>query len=292
MSFDYIESSRADGHPISLYAFRYGPGDDDFIRYNNTDQFYQVEEPVGGVPTLVTYAPVPINRAGVAASGDLDRSTFEIRLDKDCGLVNLYASYPPSHVVSFVIREGHLGDDDFLVVMSGRLTGLNYEGSEAVLSCEPIFTSLKRVGLRRNYQIPCPHLLFGPSCRADREAATETYTVASVAGARVSFAAGWGAAEGGDVFVGGVAEWTDTDGRFQKRTIVRRDVDTLVLSGPATGLAVAASINLVKGCSHVLVKSGGTVVGDCKDVHDNVLNYGGMLDIPTENPFGVKNGFY
>jgi hypothetical protein len=292
MSFDYRETSRNEGHPVGLYAFRYGPGDEDFIRYNNTDQVYQVEEPIGGVPTLVSYDPVPISRQGVTASGDLDRSTFEIRTDKDCDLVGLYAGYPPSHVVSFIIREGHMGDDEFLVVMSGRIVGLTYEGSEAVFSCEPAFTSIRRAGLRRNYQIPCPHLLFGPDCRASREAATETYTVASVAGARVTFAPGWEDPEIADKFVGGVAEWTDGDGRFQKRTVVKRDGNTLVLTGTATGLLAADSIDLVKGCSHVLVKEGGTVVGDCKDVHANQQNYGGCLDIPSENPFGVKNGFY
>jgi hypothetical protein len=48
--------------------------------------------------------------------------------------------------VSLIIRQGHIGDPDseFLVIWAGRIVAAHREGGEAVLSGEPVSTSLRR----------------------------------------------------------------------------------------------------------------------------------------------------
>lgn len=294
MTFDYRETSRQDGHPISLYFFRYGEGADDYFAFNSSD--IEVDFDHGGVLGVVTYEPRPIDRDGISASGDLDKSTLTLQVSRTNPLAVMLNASPVSYPVTFEIREGHLGDGEFLIAMVGRVLGLTYDGSEASLICEPIQTSMGRNGLRRNYQFPCPHVLYGTRCGANKAAATSVHEVVSVAGPEVTLTPNWVDEATRATFINGTAEWARADdGRKERRTIIRiKDNATIILSGPGSALANGADITLIKGCSHVLEldAEAGTITGDCVDVHDNVQNFGGCLTIPTENPIGAKNPYY
>jgi hypothetical protein len=291
MSFEDFEGSRALGDPIQLFKFTFGPGLSDYYAYTDSTE----EQTVDGI----TYTPVPIQRDTINADGTLDKSAIKINTDMGTGLAELFRVYPPAYVVSLVIRQGHIGDPDseFLVVWAGRIVAAQREGGEAVLSAEPVSTSLRRPGLRRHYQYGCPHQLYGPQCRADKASKTVTATVASVTGATVTLDAGWEGAFDPAKFLGGLLEWVNDDGLTDRRTILRISGDTLSLSGIAKDVTVAMSVDVVLGCNHQALASKG---GDCEGLHvpedastpTNLPNYGGEPWIPVKNPIGTYNNYY
>jgi hypothetical protein len=283
MSFSDRESSRELGDPVQCFLFRYGPDPANYYAYTDSTQ----EQAVDGI----IYVPRPVNRDTINADGTLDKSAIKIAIDVGTEVAELFRVYPPAYVVSLVIRQGHIGDPDseFLVIWAGRIVACQREGSEAQLSGEPVSTSLRRPGLRRHYQYGCPHVLYGPMCRADKASKTLSATVASVDGATVVMNSGWNGAFDADKFLGGLFEWVDDDGLTDRRAILRITGDTLSLSGIVAGLAASDTVSVVLGCNH---KAYAEDDGDCLPLHNNIANFGGCRWIPTKNPIGFHNNYY
>lgn len=283
MSFTEFETSRDRGEPLNLFLFQYGP--DAAHRLGMTD----AEQPI--VFDGTSYIPEPMSRDTLKASGTLDKSMLEIRTDRDNPVAELFRIYPPSQVVRLSIFQGHRDDPErqFLVVWTGRVLNVKWEGSECRFSCEPIATSLRRPGLRRRYQIACPHILYGPICRANKEAATSPATVVTANDGSRSMVVNY-TLNGDDLrtFRGGTVEWTTPDGLRESRTILRLQGEgartTLTLGGIIRQLPAGYTVNLVRGCGHNL--------DDCGNLHQNLPNYGGMPWIPSKNPIGRYSPYY
>lgn len=282
MTYDEQESSRTKGKPASLYFFRYGDTPDAYIAYTDAERSVSLNfDPDIGT---VIFSAIAIKRGAIVASGALDKAPLAVRTPHDADLADLFMDHPPSQVVTLTIWDGHFGEDDFALVWSGRVLSHASEGNEAVYTCEPISTSLKRTGLTRNYQISCPLVLYGPDCRADQEAATVSSHAVTVSGPVVSLPDDWAPADQKSAYVAGFATWIRVDGRTERRTIIKlTSPNIMVLSGTASGLEPSLEIKLTLGCPHDLE--------GCSNLHNNIQNYGGQWLIPTENPFGIKNNF-
>jgi hypothetical protein len=283
MSFAPYEESAESGQPVQLFLFRYGP---------LTAEYYAYTDHYGALTvSSIAYEPVPIERDAIDANGTLDKSNLTVRLDIGTELAELFRVYPPPNVVSLVIAAGHVGDPDsqFIVSWAGRVVGATRDGSELVLSCEPVSTSMRRPGLRRHYQIGCMHQLFGPQCQADKDAATVASTVSSISGATVTLPGGWNGAFAAEKFLGGLLEWTPAGSSTDRRTILRITGNVLSLSGIPRNLDVADAVDVVLGCNHKAYAEDG---GDCQPLHNNILNYGGCRWIPLVNPIGTYNNYY
>ena len=50
------------------------------------------------------------------------------------------------------------------VFWKGRVAGVRFAGGETTISCDPLATALKRIGLRRPAQRQCPHALYDVGC--------------------------------------------------------------------------------------------------------------------------------
>lgn len=284
MSFETYETSRAEAAPINLYYFRYGETADAFFAYTDAEEVITF----GGV----AYQPIPIKRDSVKASGTLDKSTMQVNTPQNTELADLFKLYPPSQVVTLIIRQGHAFDPDaeYLVTWTGRVLGCKRQGNEAIYTCEPIATSLKRPGLRRNYQYGCPHVLYGPQCKANKTAATISRMALTVSGPYVTLADNWATEDRKPKYIGGMVEWIALDGRKEIRTVLKlKGVhnEQLLLSGISTGLVAGMSLDIILGCNH---QAG--LTDDCIVLHNNISNYGGQPWIPFENPIGIKNNFY
>lgn len=274
MTFAQREESRHQGQPVDLYHFRFGTAPNAYYAYTDA------EVPVmhGGV----TYLPIPISRSAVTASGTLDKSAMKIKLPINTQIAELFRVYPPSQVVTLIMRQGHIGDPegDFLVHWTGRVLGSDREGSECELNCEPIAASMRRTGLRRHYQIGCPHVLYGKRCRANKELATIRRDALTVSGNTVDLALGWNGALSPAKYIGGLLEWDGPNGP-EARTILRViDNVKLYLSGPTTNLLSGTEVRVVLGCNHQQT--------DCNALHANIHNYGGQPYIPTKNPINTN----
>lgn len=279
MTYGAIEESRKLGAPAELYLFRYGS--DPAAVYAYTD----VEDPV--THDGITYMPLTIKRGSVVASGSLDKSRMAVMVPTDSGVAELFRVYPPGTVVTLTIRGGHLSDPDseYPVIWVGRVLQCargKGEQTEAELTCEPANTSLRRTGLRRNYQIGCPLVLYGTgigNCNADIVVATVPATVAALATASATLDPGWNGAFDPQKFIGGMLVWTTPD-RTERRTILSVDADTVKLTGPTSGLSVSDSVSVILGCNHQS--------DDCEFLHNNIVSYGGQLFIPLKSPIATS----
>lgn len=278
MTFELFETSRDDAVPVDLYLFQYGTGAGSYSAY--TDHEYPVTH------SGIVYAPIPISRGSITSAGTLDKAALEVRMPHTVDLAERYRIYPPSSVISMIIRQGHLEDlaGEFLVVWTGRIINVTREASEVKFVAEPVSTSLKRPGLRRHYQYTCPHPLYGEKCRALKARVLHNAPVQSLSGTVVTLFDGWNGVLDPSKFIGGLAEWEGTDGHEMRTILQIADGKRLTLSGLLRDVTVGSNLQLYPGCNHQM--------DDCLTLHDNIHNFGGQPWIPTKNPIGFRNQFY
>lgn len=275
--FSPIETSRDLGTPVNLYLFRYGSNETDYYGYTDAEQPLTIAG--------YSYTPVPVDRGEVVAAGDLDNSTLQVRVQQDLPLANLFKGSPPSQVVTVTIYQGHVDDPDlqFLVAWSGRIVSCTIEENIATLACQPASTAMRRIGLKRMYQRGCPLLLFGPECSASEAAATQTFTLFNVIGANIVLPVGWATYEAAKRYANGKATFVVSGQKIVRSIIQVIDDRTLLLASSVPGLTAGAAATLTYGCNHQM--------SDCRDLHNNINNYGGQDWIPYKNPFGLVNNY-
>lgn len=302
MTFEAQERSRQRGQPIELYYFRYGVGAESYFAYTNAEESVFAASSVGG--DVVEYQKFPIERDKIESSGTLDRQTIRVRLPRDSGLLEHFVSYPPTAVVSLVIRQAHVGALlqmspevlDAPAIWVGRVVGVKFAGSNGLLECEPISTSMRRLGLRRHYQHGCPLPLYGDQCKAHKPTATTDVVATGVTQTTITMPAAWFGSIAVTKYLGGLAEWTTPSGNVEVRTILRiSGGKDLVCSGPVLGHGITAgtTVSVSLGCNRSQ--------DDCLNLHvesgispprGNIRNYGGQDWIPTESPIGFVNQYY
>lgn len=287
MAFETIETSRRRGEPVTLYRFIYGGVEGDSpapLSFNYTDCESDI------IYDGVTYSPTPVMRDSVNASGTLDKSSLSIRLPRDIELSEEFRVWPPPQPMTLIIRQGHLTDvaDEFLVCWSGRVLSVGREGDECVITAEPVSSSLRRPGLRRHYQIGCPHALYSIGtgmCNASEAAATVSATVASKSGTSLTLNSGWEGAFDPTKFVEGMIKWTNSNGMVEARKILSVTGNVLAIGGLLRDLEASDTVSVILGCNHQM--------SDCADLHNNIQNHGGCPWIPLVNPIGFgRNQYY
>lgn len=277
---DYATSEER-GQPVELFKFIYGTETGREHRYTSAERDVDYDGD--------TYTALPVLRDAIKTKGRGESNEVTIEVPKTSEVAELFRIFPPGRPVSIIIREGHIAndgdptawvDDEFNVIFTGRVLQSNRKKNTVVLTCESAAAGMKRVGLRRHYQWPCPLVLYGTRCGADKDAAEVTGTVASISGNVVTLDAGWeGAMEPTD-FLAGLFEWDSADGR-EYRTILGISGDEITLNATTGELAATDEVNLYLGCPHTL--------DGCRNLHDNIVNYGGHPFIPLVNPVGKNN---
>lgn len=284
MSYQEYEESLFHGEPVELFLFTYGSGVNDFVAYTDSEITITHEGR--------TYVPFPLERDAINSSGTLDKSGLSLRVDGNSAIAELFRVYPPSQTVSLIIKAGHIGDpdSDFNVIWTGRVLSCGWENNIATLTCEPVASSMLRTGLRRHYQYGCPHALYMGTaeggCRASKAAATRSTTVAAITGSLLTLPSGWNGPRDKQKFVNGLIEWTAPGGSVVRRSLLRVNSTTNVITmgGPIPALTVGATVAVILGCNHQMT--------DCADLHNNINDFGGQPWIPTKTPFGNTQNYY
>ena len=281
MSKQQYEGSRGLGSPVTLYYIVWGESTTAFDAYTDAEQEV--------VHNGVTYRPIPVTHGSITSSGTLDKATLAIMTPTDTPLAGRFIGYPPGRVISCTIRQGHAEDPDkeFPVVWTGRIISASYDSdnNQYQLTGEPVSTSMRRPGLRRRYQYGCPHVLYGTSCRASKANATVTTTVTAISGSIITLISGWPGEAQSEKYIGGMIEWTTPVGNKEVRTILRNpDNRSFLVAGRLSGLTEGSQVDVILGCAHTM--------DECRELHNNILNFGGCPWIPTENPIGTKNNYY
>lgn len=263
MSYATREASTDAGSPIELYEFRSGGT---AWRYTSGAQDTTFGTDV--------YTAVPMKRGSIEQTGEIGRAGLRITLARDVAIAEAFIASPPSEVTLLTLYRQHRGDAETVVIWMGRVLNAEWRGSELELNCEPVYTSLKRTGLRRLYQRNCPHVLYGTSCQASAVVHRVPGSVVSLTGVLLSVPAAAGFATGH--FAGGFATWA-ASGLTEKRMIVAHTADSVTLSAVPPGLAVGDTISLYPGCDRTLAT--------CDTKFGNSANFGGFPFTPAKNPF-------
>lgn len=276
--FNSYETSRDLGKPVTLFRFSYGTGQHAVVlRYTDAEN-----------PILYSdgeYTPIPVSRGNFTQSGSLDKAALELTVPTSSPISQLYLSGAPSSVVLLTIRQGHISDTDkeFPVAWVGRINVVIREPDRTKIQCEPFQTALKRAGLRRNYQTTCPHALFGRACGADKTNVTVEATPVSIGTSGLTLPAGWNGAFETAAFLGGFLYYTGLIG-VEYLSIISTTETWVKTNRNILGLSAGTPVSLVVGCDKSMTM--------CRDVHQNILNYGGQPWVPVDNPFGYTNIYY
>lgn len=286
MSYANIEQSVDGGRVRSYFEFIYGQGRGDVYRYTGSTEVLITGALAPVIANRRSWQPWPMKHGPIHNSGSLDKASLEVTSSGTVEVARLFLVAPPSRQVQLNIYRGHIGDNEFRRIWSGRVLTAAWEDGEVKFSCEPVSTSTKRVGLRRNYQYGCPHVLYGSACGLSRSANTATGTIVTVLNqSRVVFRhARRAIVLSPRDTPGGVFTLTLADGREIKRAIVGSasggGTDIVVtLIAPVPELAVGSVASLSRGCGHNW---------DACLAFGNTVNYGGCPNIPSKNPFVVN----
>ena len=221
----------------------------------------------------------PIKRSATESNKELSKSSVDIIVDLSNPLAQRHLASPVDTVVTVTIFQHTDSSTD--VFWKGRLASTKANNKGVILTCESIFTSLRRPGLRGRYQKSCRHALYGASgCTVDPELHAVLSTLTDVNGVSVEVA-GLNAYPDGR-FRGGMLRAPDGVVRF----VVDHAGNNLTLSRPFEQLQNLFNINgpgvvevkAYPGCQHNMA--------DCNDIFDNLPNYGGFPWIPSKNPVG------
>lgn len=264
MTFASHETSMASGEPILLFDFSIGIA---HWRYASCDRAI----------TYLTnvYSPVPITRTAPVQASDIKQQTMTVTTPRDIPLASLFEGYPPTGDVLLVVTGLHFTDSDFEGVVDwvGRIINVSWKNSTVDFACEPTYTSVQTVGLRRRWGIGCPHVLYGGACTLSAPSFAVTAPIQSVSGVTIT-GAGF-VPPSGLSFPGGYAEWDSGSGYLERRTIDSVSGTALTLAYESPMLVPGLLVSLYPGC--------GRTPANC-NAFGNILNYGGQMNIPNLNP--------
>ena len=262
MTYAAIEVSTQSGRPVEIYEFLNGST---AFRYTSADG----DVSYGGN----TYTAAAISRGAVESTSETARMALEITCTRDLPVLDLFTVVPPEEVVLVTLRRLHAGDGEAVIIWLGRILNVTLNNASAAIHCESVYTSLKRVGLRRLYQKSCPHVLYSQGCGLNSASYKVTKTVSAVSGTTITVNS-IGSSDG--YYAGGMLEWTSS-GVVHRRAIHSQTGGAIVLGFSIPGLSVSDSVDLYPGCDHTLAT--------CDGKFGNSLNYGGMPFFPLKNPF-------
>jgi uncharacterized phage protein (TIGR02218 family) len=256
------EQSITDSKPLELYTFTMGV---EVWQYTSADHIVIY----GGE----TFVPVFISRSGFSRGNDLNRSALQIDVAGNDSVSMPFRTGLLPAVMVVTITRLHYGDTEGSVIWKGKVVGCKWAGAVATLVADSIASVMVRSGLRRPYQVTCPHVLFGDeACRLNKAIYTYSLTASAISGATITITPSGGFVDG--YFVGGHILY---DGHYRLIAAYAGGVVTVIDSLP--DLAVGDTVILWPGCKKT--------VAACKEFN-NLLNFGGLPFLPPSNPFVGK----
>lgn len=275
MTFDLFEISNNSGRPIHFYELRWG---NTVWCYNSSDR--DIELTVGGETN--TYLAVPIGDEGITVGGP-NPAELRINLADNLPVVSLFRGTPPSENVRVVVLRKHFDDPETTVFFAGKIDNLKRNGKGlANLFCS--IGKQRRGGLRLTWSRTCPHVLYDGQCRAPQGAFEHHGTVAALTGNSFTLSAaptlsGVPQTAAG-YFDGGIVAWdADGLGTIEQRAIERGISATeFLIFGRSDGLEVGQAVKLYPGCDRL--------TQTCQTKFNNLVNYGGIPQMPGESPYG------
>lgn len=271
MSYSLYEIANFLGRPVCLYEFAWFGK---VWRYTSADR--DLEYPNG---SGTIWTAIPISDSGFTQGAQ--QEPFVVTLPRTLEFVQLFTGTPPSTAIALTARRFHKDDADNQAAVYWVGTVGSIRSTDAVkaeVSGLSISQTTKRTGLRLGWEVNCPHALFDPGCRLNKDDWGFATTLTGIAGSSITVG-GLLAGLAGANYAGGFIEWDATG----LGSIDRRPIDTFVggttfaLLGRADRMTVGQDVTIFPGCDFSDVM--------CDEVYDNLPNHGGFEFMPKKSPF-------
>lgn len=255
----YDEIEQGDGEPLELYKFTRG-----------TVHYYLTNSATPYTYLGDIYQPEQIVRSKIDQTPDFHKANLDITLQREAAVVTPLINGLNSDVVFLNMFRTHRGASNVISAWKGRVVNIEMADSTAKLKCDPVFTSLKKIGLRALYQRPCRHALYDNNCKVNRAEFGVAGIVSGITGLTVNAAAfatkpdGW--------FVGGMLKVDSAS-----RLIVGHTADNVVLLTSSLDIGVGSEFIVYPGCAHNS--------DACHNKFNNLDNCGCFEYIPIKDPF-------
>lgn len=222
---------------------------------------------------------VPISDSGVKLTGDAVVDALTITAPDSIGPARLFIGTPPSGDVGVTIFVFHFDiPDDMSVEYEGDITQIDRpQPGTASITCESLYASMDRDGLRYGWQRACGYALYDQrSCRVNKadfavEAVIENTTLDGLV-----TASAFGSKEDG-WFIGGFLEWTHPVRGVEFRAIEEHTGSIIKMFGAADGLYPGLPVKAYPGCNRTS--------DHCINRFNNLVNYPGFIDLDGKSPF-------
>jgi hypothetical protein len=213
-----------------------------------------------------TYLSAAIGRGDLAHGPEDGRRAVEFSLPPDLDLAGRFVGVARQEPMAATIWRRYDSGGDWRLLWSGRVLNGIRAGDTLRLRCEPASVALRRQALRRLYTRNCPHVLYGPDCKAQQLGVLATVDYVNGVEIRLletgfdDYGGGWLVAPDGTTHMIELAQYNQY-------------LYTLYPSG----LAAGTQVQVFKGCDHSLQT--------CQARFANQANFGGFPWLPKKNPF-------
>jgi len=264
MNFDDKEYSIADAEPFELYDFICGT----WMMYltSRATEFWVSDNQI--------YQPIPITHSSIRQGKEVKKNNIIITIPRGNELAAQFIHFPPENTMSVTIRRLHQGllITDAVVAWKGRVISGEPKGETFDLTCESIFTSMRRQGPRLRCELICQHILYGENCKINKNAMIFEDVIITTNGDILTMSNTASKSDGW--FSGGILEY-EADSRY----IISHVSNTLRISRPMVSLQDGITVKLYPGCDKTMTT--------CKNKFNNLLNNLSFAHFPTKNPFKV-----
>lgn len=258
-TYSESESGVETGHPIELYTLELPTATYRMTSYGEDVEF-----------DGETYEAIPIGRgsAEVVAVGQPRELTVTLPRDHEASLALLGSGIPPRTSILTITRTHDLSDSQQL--WRGHVSSCSFESEYVRLrvpsAVEDAFKTRLPIAIA---QRSCNHMLYDSGCGASPNNGANFVSTAMSAqsGTSITVASMSGKPDGWAQF--GYIERT-SDG--ERRSVLEHAGNILTLDVPFGAFVAGQAVRVNRGCAHTITA--------CKDDFDNVLNFGGIPDMP------------
>ena len=266
MAYSDLELSAEEGNPIELYEFRRGS---EFWRYTTASNDV--------VKAAQTFYAEHIQRDEIRQVADISKGGISLVFPRSNEFAASFLGFATEEVTTVTVFRTHFDDvaEESITYWKGRVLQASASISEITISCESVFTSLKRPGLRARYERGCRHGLYSAGCTLSMSSFKLTAYVSGVDDNVLTIADAAGYADG--TFTGGML--TSADG-----------VHRLITSHVGSAIRINRAFEVSPGSTDVSLYPGcDKLKSTCITKFNNLENFGGFPYIPDVNPFGGRS---
>lgn len=213
------------------------------------------------------WEPIGISRSSKSLTSNSLKSKLTLQTTMNNPFVTPFLTCAPDLLIKFTLYRGQWGN--YIPYFRGFIELVSFKTKTVEITCSPMTSRLKRMGLQRKFSRSCEVPLYSSLCRLTESGYQITGTVDSVSGLSIVSSAFDAKADG--YFKGG---WIEVNN--YSRMIVYHVGSTVKINSPIPDLVFGFSFVAKMGCGHSL--------NDCIALA-NSINFQGHAWISYKNPF-------